>query len=1005
MKAVERKKLNKAQLAIVWLLVISILFAAAYVTVIVIVNKRSTSGSNTTTPAITPLPGEGLYLNQLIAYPYIEEGNITFIEINGEKGRFGVSRYPDDRGHFLFHYYVDGEEQSIPYVPPICSADGEMSYENLYAVESGDGYGMIYYLTYLCTALGAPYVTERIELPPMDTEENIAKRNALLKDYGITQSSTVVDFQYGERDEKTGSIVESTIKGHYVIIGDKPVSGNGYYFMVGDIDDESITDRNYVYYTRSEYFSYALSGFNEFIKGMLVSEGVEGESVYGPYLTTDFKKWTTTVYKEESDKVFVNTDPAYDNFENPYVVVNGSYTASIDKGLEYVPTSDAFSGYETGENTQFTFDLEALKKHPEYERIKNSLVGKNVGSYKDNEIIITMMSELYESNAKLLDLSSGSAKYDYTITKIESVVTDNGEITTGTVDSPDSVIKVTYRYTVGGVSVQHDCHAIIDLKNLDAAEAEKLVGKTVGETIEPVTVTVDYTEENALKSTEKYVLTGVTSIFTVDDYGTGAIMTDVITEYTYVNITYYRSVGGVKGETQSAIVRLADIKDDDKIAPLKTILLGKGKGSYNEVVYNADYYYQFMREFATYEISEIEYFVANEIVVSFRFENASERDPFYADTFFKNTLENEYRLYGLNAGSCETAVKLLGGIGTDSNSAVGLSGETVAIGLTLANMEKYGLFAHKIYFEMPRGIYDASEEAGNSDSDTLSDFEWLSTLGFNLYISDSTYDEKTGERIRYIGSDMYDIVAKVSASDFDFLEYGFVEFWARKNLLMMDITNLTSLKLEFNMSDLKGSYEFEVVFKDTYYGYDANGNIVTNDNEFQGSSLMEQEIIGVKASSDAFSTAFTEKFGTDKWVELSTLYDETMGGGKPAYYPGSKDTLGAAYFNSVYETLQLTTYLDDLTEEEQEAGLMNDPILRMHFAVDSKSYHYTYDFYRIDDRRVMVCLYRSDENGNEIESLGAVSDFYITTFAFKRIVNQYIYLLNGKEIDESISYN
>ena len=993
MKAVERK-LNKAQLAIIWLLIISLVLAIAYVGVIVAVNKLANKGQSSGGTTLTPLPGESTYLNQLIAYPTVEEGNITFIEIENKHGRFGVSRYPNDLGNFLFHYYVDGQEGAIPYTPPIIGAEGEYNYESLYAVETGDGYGMIYYLTYLCAALGAPYFTERIELPTADTEENIEKRNALLREYGLTQDSPTVYFAYGKRDSGTGHIIEDTEEYHYLILGDKALSGNGYYFMVDN--------RNYVYYTQSEYFSYALAGFNEFIKGMLVAEGLEGESVYGPYLTTDFKKWTTTVYKSESDRVFTNAEPAYKDFDNPNVVVNGNYTVSVDKGLEYVPEGDAFSGYQTSVGEQFTFDLETLEKHPEYERIKSALVGKCVGSYQENKILLTLLTELCDSDAKVLELGDEPARYVYTITKIESVITDDGERADGVVDESDSLIKVTYRYTVGDLTVKHDCHAVLDLGNLEENERAKLVGLSVGVELQPVTVTVDYTKDNALKSTEKYVLTGVTSIFTVDDYGTGAIMTDVITEYTYVNITYYRSVGGAKSETKTAVVRLADIKDTDKLAPLKDILLGKGKGAFEETVYNADYYYEFMREFVTYEIEEIEYFVANEIVVSFRFENASERDPFYADTFFKNTLENEYRLYGLNSGSCETAVKLLGGIGTDSNSAVGLSGKTVAVGLTLANMEKYGLFAHKIYFEMPRGIFDASEEAGTATDDALSDFDWLTTLGFNLYISDSVYDED-GSRIRYIGSDMYDVIVKVPAADFDFLEYEFVEFWARRNVLMMDITNLTGLKLEFNMADLTGTYNFDVIFREAYAGY-VDGKYVISANQFTGSSPIEEEVIRVQASDNAFDTAFKQMFGTN-WGDLSTLYNNTMGDGNVTYYPGSKDTLGAAYFNSVYETLQLTTYLDCLTEEEQAAGKEKDPILRIQFRVEGKKYFYTYEFRRIDDRRVMVTLYRVDEDGKVSESLGEVSDFYISTFAFKRIVNQYTALLNGQEIDETIDYN
>ena len=993
MKAVERK-LNKAQLVTIWLLILSLVFAAAYVTLILVARKlasENTGSSGTTTPEI--MEGEGTYLNQLIAYPSIEESQITFLEVKNSQGKFGLSRYPDDLSSFIFHYYVDGQEGAVTYAPPITSAEGKFDYESLYAVETGDGYGQIYYLTYLCAALGAPYFTERIPLPE-DTEQ----RNALLSGYGLsTSEATTVSFIYGERDPKTGHIIEDTEQARIVLIGDKALSGNGYYFMVSNETGDGL--RDYVYYTSSEYFKYALVGFGEFVKGRLVAEGLDGESVYGPYLTTDFKKWTGITYKEESDRIFSNEELEYKNFENPNVVVNGGYKVSIDKGLDFVPDSSDFDGYEIVTEDNFSFDLEALKKHPDYTRIKNALVGKTVGSYADEKIILTLVNELYSSGNKRVEFGENeSVRYEYSISKIEAVITDNGEITSGTVGAADTLLKVTYRYTVGGKTVQHDCHAVVDITNFAPEDTAKFEGVTIGEELGSgaINVAVDYNSDNALALSEKYVLTGVTSIFDED----GSIA-NVITENTYVNISYTITIGADKQNKGTTIIRLADIKDDDKLSSLKSVLLGKGKGVYEETIYNREFYYEFMRDFATYEISEIEYFTSNELIVSFRFINASKRDPYYGDTFFENTLSNEYRLYGLNSGSCETVVKLLGGIGTDSNSAMGLSGKTVAIGLTLENMEKYGLFAHKIYFEMPRGIFDASEGVNQND-DELSDYDWVSTLGFNLYISDVKYDED-GSKIRYIGSDMYDVVAKISAENFEFLDYGFTEFWARKHIAMMDIISLQGLKLEFNMEDLTGSYEFEIKFEEKYGAY-VGENFVVNDLPFEGSTFVQEyETVMVKASDDAFDTAFKQLNGTE-WRELTSVYKETLGGGKNTTYPGSKNNYGAAYFNTVYETLLLTRYFDTLTEEEQAAGFTKTRIMRMHLQVEGKEYYYTYDFYRIDDRRVMVSLYRSDADGNKIDTLGEVSDFYITTFAFKKLVNQYIGILNGEHVDESVSY-
>ena len=998
MKAVERK-LNKAQIVTIWLLIISVLLAGAYVISIVIVNSRAKNGTDSSSgnTVLDIREGESSYLNSPIAYPRVSEAEILFIEIDSKGERYGVSRYPDDDGSFLFHYYEDGKKEAIPYVPPIVNAEGKFDYESLYAIETGDGFGKIYYLTYLCSALGTPFFSERIDLPSADTPEGKEKRELLLKNYGLTESeSTTIGFEYCKRDSETNEKIEDSEDWHVIIVGGKALSDSGFYFMVDG--------RDCVYYTNSEYFAYALGGFSSFIKGTLISAGLSQDSLYGPYLTTDFKSWMGELFEKESDRVFTSDMSGYEKYENPTVVVKGDYKTSIDKGLDFDPGADAFSGYQTAGGAELKFDLEALRKHPSYTRIKNALVGKNVGIQND-KIIITLLDEIYNSDEKLISFGEAdSVNYLYEILAIESVLTDNGEKTSGTIDASDTLVKVTYRYTVGGQTVKHDCHAVIDITNLKVGERDKFIGKAIGTPLgtDAFTVSVDYTKEagGALKSTEKYVLTGILSIFD----GNGAVA-DTVTEDTYVNISYYIQVDGVKGSTQTTIVRLADIKDTDRLASFKTILIGKEKGSYNETVYNSEYRYEFMREFVTYEISEIEYFVANEIIVSFRFyqdTDTEKRDPFYGESIYKNTLDNKYGIYGLNDGTCQSLVELLGGIGADdtSSTAEGLSGETVAIGLTLTNMKEYGLYAHKIYFEMPRGIFDASEGEEDSDENDLSVFDWVSTIGFTLYISDT----KTvgGEKIRYIGSDMYDVIVKVPAADFDFVEYEFVEFWGRRDMIMIDIKKLDEIKFDFNMEDLQGSYTFNISFKTVYSAY-IDGKYVISEENIEGYSPIQYQTVMVKASENAFDTEYKRLFpDATKWGNLASLYDVTIGGGKESYYPGSTTTSGAAYFNSVYESLMFTKYHDCLTEEEQAAGFSMPKVMSMRVKVDGSDDYYVYDFYRIDDRRVMVSLYTTDSDGTKNSE--AVSDFYISTFAFKKIVNNYIHLLNGEPVDENMGY-
>ena len=102
--------------------------------------------------------------------------------------------------------------------------------------------------------------------------------------------------------------------------------------------------------------------------------------------------------------------------------------------------------------------------------------------------------------------------------------------------------------------------------------------------------------------------------------------------------------------------------------------------------------------------------------------------------------------------------------------------------------------------------------------------------------------------------------------------------------------------------------------------------------------------------------------------DLAWLYGQTLGGGNSgALYPGTQTTLGAAYFNSAYSILQLTSYLDNLTEAEQALGFTRTKVMSLRLKVAGQDYYYTYDFYRIDDRRVMVALYRSNAEGQVVD--------------------------------------
>ena len=186
MKTVERK-LNKSQLITIWLLIISVILTGAYITISLIAKRRAQKDNGGDDPSATVDVrydlGESLSTTNIpLAYAAIPEKNILNIDITRVENdkleeHFGIIREPDENGNlnggFRFHYSNDGGDDFNVYYPPIAGEDPDFTYESLYAVENRDGFGQIYYLTYLCSALGNPMFTERIALPTGDDEQSL----------------------------------------------------------------------------------------------------------------------------------------------------------------------------------------------------------------------------------------------------------------------------------------------------------------------------------------------------------------------------------------------------------------------------------------------------------------------------------------------------------------------------------------------------------------------------------------------------------------------------------------------------------------------------------------------------------------------------------------------------------------------------------------------------------------------------------------------------------------
>lgn len=1011
-------------------------------------NGSEGGGGSSAGGQIQLLPGESSYLGVPVAYPRIPESQITYINVENKHGIFDMARWPDSSGSFWFGYGEKGATamEMVQYIPPIVDADSGFDYESLYAIENNDGFGKIHLLTYLCSAIGGPYFSERISLPSGEDSASAKERSEMLLDYGFGEDEvTRVSFYYGVKGSN-GKFVDE--KSYTVYIGGRPLTGSGFYFMVSeeidvldsngnpvyviatdeyglpktdedgnpifvqqvDPDGNPVVDsegnpvykketttrlRNHIYYTNVNYFEYALRGFNAFIKGTLVSAGLPEDSTFEPYLTTDFKQWLLEEHVDDGEIVTAGST----------VLCKADFYGHISSGAGFTP----LRGYDT----LLSFDLEAMKEHPDYDRIVAALVGKEVGVYYDPEaqgadaasrIYITLISELQDSDGKLIDFSEvDSATYRYTVRRIDAVIGEWGEIMeVGTPIGSHSLIKVQYSYSVNGGTESSNCYAVIDLNDplLPTDVKQEIASYSIGNLDTPIEFTVEYTMDSSNVCREEMILSDIVAVYD----SKGAII-DKITESSYVTICYYKIVDGKKTDIIKQNVSMADLKDGgEKSKKVYEALIGKEiTEGLNKSVYSSTYHYELMREYITYSISEIRGYVESEYVVAFRFVNASERDPFYGETYYKNTLpgDHKHKLYGLNASACENVVAALGGVGkSGSTTSAGIAGECVAVGLTPENLDKYGLYAHKIYFELPRGIYERGTTS--DDPDALAEYGWYDTLGFTLYISDEQADGT-----RYIGSDMYDLIAKVDGANFEFLEYTFTEFWARKSPVLIDVKNLDGFRIEFEMEDLKGDYNFDIQHRDLYVTADGK---LTYDST-QGVTKLNQLVIGANiVDGEDYTDTLLYQYilekqqasNSDKDVGITSFYDDLYNSHNKL--ENNADTKGVANFKETFHLLQLIRYQGSLTEEEQTEAFANAPrVMRLHVKLSSYgTYYYTYDFYRVDDRRIMVSMYTSNASGEMVGS--AVSDFYITHFAFKKLVNGFLSFLNGEIVDISIAY-
>lgn len=1009
MKEIKKFKLNSNHVAIIVVASVLLFFTLAAIIINSVIAPLIAAGQQGGNQLPPILDGEDYYANMTVAYPRISSDRMEYVMVNNSEGYYELIR---SQAGYMTVQYRDSNGEEVIYAPPIMDAEGSLTYDKFYALsDQSSAMAGAQMLTWLYVAIGTLYFDSRITLPEGENE----RRNMLL-DFGFDpdnmgKQSVGISYLTDDKSKepnKDGTYPQKSEQ-HALYIGGQPISGVGYYYMVDNRDST-------VYYTANENLAFALYGVEKFIKGNLVIEGLDRDFAFEPYLTTDFKIWKNTVCKTVGATVE----------DDSIVICTGSSIIPRNAAPGFVLPEGASSDYYIYEPSDtLTFDLQSkLIYHTDYLRFKKMLVGAaRVGVYADEQgsgdsrLYLTMLSNRIKgSTSKEIDFSSGAIQnYTYDIYEIESVIgTDRELIAEGTPVGDASLVKVAYTYKIGDKTASSGYHhAVLDLSSplIPEKTREALRASTVGKlpTDGRISFTVAYTPERAVQSTEKLIITAITGIYNKKGEPLARV-----SESSYVTFTYYETVNGAPiADTVTVTDSIAEMrKNGEKWTAVADVLMGRSaEGELNIEAYTYEGKYEIMREFVTYAVSSVDSFVTSKPTLSFNFVNASERDPFYGETYYKNTMLGAESLYGLNSDSCENLVRYLGGISSNTNSA-GFSGETVEIGITADVMEQYGLYANRIYFELPRGISDMAEQDTADDpnadkeleegkdpnegaSDKLAEYRWLGTIGFTLYVSDKKYEED-GRSYRNVGSDMYDLVAKVYDAELDFVDKSFEELWARRNLVMMKIQNLDEIIFDFNMEDVFGAYKF-----DYYYGQ------VTGPD---GSTLVDVPFVDISVGGDREDRMDTEleKYlvnengeNVRRTYSISLLYDKVHG-----QLPSTDgDTTGVANFKELNELVALTRYTGILTDDERRSilsGEAGDAVMTMYLKLTSSPGYYAYEFYRFDDRRVGVVIYETTSDGNPTTERAC--SFYVSTFAFKKLVANAVGLLNAEMLDINVGY-
>ena len=736
-----------------------------------------------------------------------------------------------------------------------------------------------------------------------------------------------------------------------VYVGKSTIDGNGYYVR--------LDGRKTVYSITGTYLADVMErDVGYYIAPRLV---IQAENAYAPQLTPQMTEWVGTYNDTVGSSVTDEMTVAYTAVR---VLQSGVPLSSAQKG-----TFDLFSD-----------DMD--------ERIKSALIGKKVGDTLDLFTLVTRPFEKGPGQSRTYEIVSAVG------------VWRNGEyLTEGTVAAGDIVAVRFYDtdHVTGPSGGEMLYYGAVDLTSHDTptALAALVTGMEIG-------VTYDrservYTAQYGTDTEEMYHIRYALEQIAFVNEGTSD---GKITYNSYVNLTYRHFEEGEDYGAQTVTFLIPKEEEFETLPYIQrtfySMLLGLGVGKYVDDEGNstkaADIYLprEVITDYLLIDDAHIDYTTKYEMKLSIAYSN--DIPAYYGSSLYTILAPDGLTLYGLDYQAGEDVLRRFEDL---------IGNETVAIGLTQENMEEYGLFAHRLYYEMPFGI----DQAANDD------FLYEYAVPFNLYISDLLPDGS-----RYVGCDLYNTVVHVTdGSIFDFLDWDFYDDWARKNLVLMDYSQIESITITTNFSDWKQKYGFALSIDPAYtrpvIGSDGKPtgsqtapterlyvSLVTGaDIEYKhywDHSMATKPSAGISVQQGANSQYITE---VTNGVDLDKVYFDA---GKTEVYHGNNYG-GVTNFTRFLRMLYVTYYggnvEDDLTEEEI-AELKADPdacVMTFRLVVRGETGAYVFRFYAYS-LHTMVSITEEDADGNTV----AVNEtFYVMTRDVRRIASALQDMVAGKDID------